>query len=168
MNSKSKSLSNKPTKKQNTTNTSKINRRKSTSNIKSNSNTNIQKSSCSNTQSTQESSQKFSCFDKFIKYLISFNKLEEATRTKLKKENPKKNYSQNNYRINIPLPILEKICLKTYKILSDEPNLLRLSSPIYIFGDIHGQYYDLVHMLNKAGDPSKLNYLFSLEIFVLL
>ena len=48
----------------------------------------------------------FSCFDKFIKYLISFNKLEEATRQKLKKENPKKNYSHNNYRINIPLPIL--------------------------------------------------------------
>ena len=29
-----------------------------------------------------------------------------------------------------------------------------------VVGDIHGQYYDLVHMLNKAGDPAKINYLF--------
>ena len=154
MSSKSKSLSNKPTKTQNTVNTPKITRRKSTSNIKSNTNINIEKSTCSNTQQT------FSCFDKFIKYLISFNKLEEATRSKLRKENPKKNYSQNNYRINIPIPILEKICLKTYKILSDEPNLLRLTSPIYIFGDIHGQYCDLIRFLDIIGLPPNKQFLF--------
>jgi len=27
-------------------------------------------------------------------------------------------------------------------------------------GDIHGQYFDLCHMLDKAGPPPKLNYLF--------
>ena len=27
-------------------------------------------------------------------------------------------------------------------------------------GDIHGQYYDLCHMLDKAGPPSDINYLF--------
>lgn len=35
-----------------------------------------------------------------------------------------------------------------------------MPEPIVIVGDIHGQYYDLVHMLEKAGDPSKINYLF--------
>ena len=45
-------------------------------------------------------------------------------------------------------------------IFKKEPNLVRVAEPIVVVGDIHGQYYDLVHMLNKAGDPSKLNYLF--------
>jgi len=44
--------------------------------------------------------------------------------------------------------------------LKKEPNLVKIPEPVVVVGDIHGQYYDLVHMLNKAGDPSKLNYLF--------
>lgn len=27
-------------------------------------------------------------------------------------------------------------------------------------GDLHGQFYDLINMLNKAGEPDTLNYLF--------
>jgi len=45
-------------------------------------------------------------------------------------------------------------------ILKNEPNLVSVPEPVVVVGDIHGQYYDLVHMLNKAGDPVKLNYLF--------
>jgi serine/threonine-protein phosphatase 2B catalytic subunit len=37
---------------------------------------------------------------------------------------------------------------------------MQVSSPVVIVGDIHGQYYDLVHMLDKAGSPEKYNYLF--------
>ena len=29
-----------------------------------------------------------------------------------------------------------------------------------IVGDLHGQFYDLIHMLEKAGDPQDINYLF--------
>ena len=29
-----------------------------------------------------------------------------------------------------------------------------------IVGDIHGQVHDLVHMIEKAGDPADINYLF--------
>lgn len=29
-----------------------------------------------------------------------------------------------------------------------------------VVGDLHGQYYDLVHLIQKAGDPSTLNYVF--------
>ena len=59
-----------------------------------------------------------------------------------------------------------------------EPNLVKIPEPVVVVGDIHGQYYDLVHMLNKAGDPTKVNYLFlgdyvdrgknSLETIILL
>ena len=41
-----------------------------------------------------------------------------------------------------------------------EPNLLRVPEPIVIVGDIHGQFYDLCHMLDKAGSPADINYLF--------
>jgi serine/threonine-protein phosphatase 2B catalytic subunit len=41
-----------------------------------------------------------------------------------------------------------------------EPNLLECEEPIVIVGDIHGQYYDLWHLLEKAGDPESTNYLF--------
>ena len=44
--------------------------------------------------------------------------------------------------------------------LEKEPNLCRIGEPIVIVGDIHGQYHDLCHMLDKAGPPPNINYLF--------
>ena len=35
-----------------------------------------------------------------------------------------------------------------------------MAEPIVIVGDIHGQVHDLVHMIDKAGDPADINYLF--------
>ncbi|XP_071181089.1 uncharacterized protein [Mytilus edulis] len=36
------------------------------------------------------------------------------------------------------------LCRQTKEILSDEPRLVKLTSPVYILGDIHGNYRDLV------------------------
>lgn len=49
---------------------------------------------------------------------------------------------------------------QTKKIMRNEPNLIEVAEPTVIVGDIHGQYFDLVHMLEKAGSPEKLNYVF--------
>ena len=61
-------------------------------------------------------------------------------------------------------PLLKSQVIKILKMGTDifksEANLVKVPEPIVVVGDIHGQYYDLVHMLNKAGDPAKLNYLF--------
>lgn len=45
-------------------------------------------------------------------------------------------------------------------MIAKEPNLVKIGEPIVIVGDLHGQYYDLVHMLEKAGDPADINYLY--------
>ena len=44
--------------------------------------------------------------------------------------------------------------------LKKEPNMIKINEPIVIVGDLHGQYYDLIHMLEKAGDPEDMNYIF--------
>jgi serine/threonine-protein phosphatase 2B catalytic subunit len=46
-------------------------------------------------------------------------------------------------------------------LLAKEPNVLETEAPITIVGDLHGQFFDLVHMLGKAGEPGPDNrYLF--------
>jgi serine/threonine-protein phosphatase 2B catalytic subunit len=45
-------------------------------------------------------------------------------------------------------------------ILKKEENLMKIAEPVCVVGDIHGQYYDFLHLLEKAGSPKKINYLF--------
>lgn len=45
-------------------------------------------------------------------------------------------------------------------ILRNEPNVLRLTDPISIIGDIHGQLYDMEKIIGAAGDPGEGKYLF--------
>ncbi|KAF9559982.1 Metallo-dependent phosphatase [Agrocybe pediades] len=45
-------------------------------------------------------------------------------------------------------------------ILSREPNMVPVKSPVTICGDIHGQYYDLMKMFDVGGDLKDSCYLF--------
>jgi len=49
---------------------------------------------------------------------------------------------------------------KASEIFRKEPNLLVLDDPITVCGDIHGQFFDLLRLLEAAGDPEKTQYLF--------
>lgn len=42
------------------------------------------------------------------------------------------------------------ICKKASELFEAEPNLLKLNDPITVVGDIHGQYYDLVKLLEVS------------------
>eukprot|EP01069_Polyplicarium_translucidae_P002354 Polyplicarium_translucidae@DN2007_c0_g1_i2.p1 len=72
------------------------------------------------------------------------------------------------------LDLISKVSERT----GAEPNLLKLKDPITVVGDIHGQYYDMVKLLEVGGDPDNTQYLFlgdfvdrgsfSIEVLLLL
>ena len=41
-------------------------------------------------------------------------------------------------------------------LLKKEPNIVRIQEPVIIVGDIHGQYYDMIHMFEKVVDQRNL------------
>jgi len=45
-----------------------------------------------------------------------------------------------------------EIIAEATKILKKEPNVMRIKEPVIIVGDIHGQYYDMIHMFEKVVD----------------
>lgn len=47
---------------------------------------------------------------------------------------------------------LVELFSRTIDILQNEPNLALLQEPMVIVGDIHGQYFDLIHMFEKIVD----------------
>jgi len=49
---------------------------------------------------------------------------------------------------------------KFIEVLYEEPNLVKLTAPITICGDIHGQLFDLFEIFKTGGDPATTQYLF--------
>lgn len=45
-------------------------------------------------------------------------------------------------------------------IVKAEPNIVKIQDPITVVGDIHGQYYDLLKLLEVGGNPENTKYLF--------
>ena len=55
--------------------------------------------------------------------------------------------------------ILELV--STFKnIIKSESNVIKVQDPLIIVGDLHGQFYDLLRIFTKGGDPSITKYLF--------
>lgn len=54
-------------------------------------------------------------------------------------------------------PFDELFCVfhnQALEILKEEPNCLDLEAPVKIVGDLHGQFFDLISMLDNCGAPS--------------
>ena len=50
---------------------------------------------------------------------------------------------------------------KVTEIMTHEPNVVRLDDPVTIVGDLHGQFFDLAHILRIAGSaPPERSFLF--------
>lgn len=46
------------------------------------------------------------------------------------------------------------------KVFRAEKNILQLKYPVTVCGDVHGQFFDLVRLLEVGGDPKETQYLF--------
>lgn len=70
--------------------------------------------------------------------------------------------SQRSLKDKLPLSTQEiKFILgRARSIFLEQPTLLRLSPPVKIVGDIHGQFHDLIRIFNSCGYPPYTNYLF--------
>ncbi|KAJ7680817.1 Metallo-dependent phosphatase-like protein [Mycena polygramma] len=56
--------------------------------------------------------------------------------------------------------LLREICAKAKEVLMRESNVVHVSSPVTVVGDIHGQFYDLLEIFRVGGFPPDTNYLF--------
>eukprot|EP00298_Acanthocystis_sp_HF-20_P016360 c21459_g1_i1.p1 GENE.c21459_g1_i1~~c21459_g1_i1.p1 ORF type:complete len:308 (-),score=106.53 c21459_g1_i1:47-970(-) len=74
--------------------------------------------------------------------------------------------------------LLKKLANKVAEILIEEPNLVQITPPVVIVGDVHGQFHDLREMFKVIGEAPEKQFLFlgdyvdrganSLETLVLL
>eukprot|EP00931_Biecheleriopsis_adriatica_P055425 TRINITY_DN32768_c0_g1_i1.p1 TRINITY_DN32768_c0_g1~~TRINITY_DN32768_c0_g1_i1.p1 ORF type:complete len:327 (+),score=70.99 TRINITY_DN32768_c0_g1_i1:29-1009(+) len=62
------------------------------------------------------------------------------------------------------VPLVEEelfmLCDKVRGIFAEQPMLLELDAPMKVAGDIHGQYFDMLRLLDFGGSPEESNYLF--------
>ncbi|KAJ7495964.1 Metallo-dependent phosphatase-like protein [Mycena galericulata] len=56
--------------------------------------------------------------------------------------------------------LLREICTKTKEVLMRESNVVHVSAPVTVVGDIHGQFYDLIEIFRIGGYAPNTNYLF--------
>ena len=93
-------------------------------------------------------------FINFINHLLTFNKQMELLYIQKPSERNKP------FRFNISSNVIMKLCDLVKPILYNEKNVLIIDSPINIFGDIHGQFSDMIHFLEITGLPPNHKFLF--------
>ena len=119
------------------------------------------KQSVNDTQTETESNHKN--FVNFINHLLTFNKQMDL----IKKQSQQSQQSQQNktntvlpFRFNISSRVIIKLCELVKPILQGEPNIIDINAPINVFGDIHGQFSDMIHFLEMTGLPPNNKFLF--------
>ena len=57
---------------------------------------------------------------------------------------------------------LKKLCTRDSELLMEESNVQPVCSPVTIVGDLHGQLFDLLHLLSDeiGGSPPDTKYIF--------
>mmetsp|Transcript_27736 Transcript_27736/g.61173 ORF Transcript_27736/g.61173 Transcript_27736/m.61173 type:complete len:311 (-) Transcript_27736:21-953(-) len=55
---------------------------------------------------------------------------------------------------------IEDLCLKAKDVFARQPMLLELEAPMTVLGDTHGQFLDMLRLMEFGGDPATVNYLF--------
>lgn len=69
--------------------------------------------------------------------------------------NDKKKYPKNVPFVDLPQEMIEYLIKKVQIIFEKEKPLLQFEAPVKMFGDIHGQFSDLLHMFKEMADKNK-------------
>ena len=59
-----------------------------------------------------------------------------------------------------------RILKEATELLKSEPNILAIKEPACVVGDIHGQFYDLLKVLEIGGNPTEMQYGCNLYIYI--
>ena len=62
--------------------------------------------------------------------------------------------------VNLSEDDIRLLCMRSKPILLEQPMLLELEAPIKICGDVHGQFTDLLRLLEYGGFPPESSYIF--------
>jgi serine/threonine-protein phosphatase PP1 catalytic subunit len=62
--------------------------------------------------------------------------------------------------VTLEIGDLEWLCIKAIDGLSRDSMLLSFEAPIVVLGDIHGQFNDMMHFIERGGSLSSTTYLF--------
>ena len=98
-------------------------------------------------------------YQTLINHLLTYNTKHDQ----LKQQDPIK--GNKPFRFQIPKTTILELSRHVRVLLKREPNLLRLKAPLNLFGDIHGQFGDLVrfiHMINRSN--GKKRFIFNGDI----
>lgn len=93
-------------------------------------------------------------FVSFVNHLLSY----EHQRTLIHKQKPELEHIP--FRFNIEANTMINLANKAIPIFKAESNLLEISAPINLFGDIHGQFLDMVRFMKMTGLPPQQKFLF--------
>lgn len=69
-------------------------------------------------------------------------------------------FNRTQTHVNLDEADILFVVNQVYPIIKSEPNLLKLQPPMYICGDIHGQYADMLQLLKLGQLPPNSKYLF--------
>lgn len=65
---------------------------------------------------------------------------------------------------SLPEPALLSLCAHVRSLLLESPNIVPVSTPVTVCGDLHGQFWDLLELLRKGGDVPGTSYVFMVRL----
>lgn len=55
---------------------------------------------------------------------------------------------------------VRQLCSRVKEIMADESNVIRVSAPVTVCGDVHGQFYDVLELFRNGGQVPDTSYVF--------
>ena len=93
-------------------------------------------------------------FIDFINHLLTFNKQMSLYHNKFP------NSQKLPFRFNISSRVIIKLAELARAVFASEENILRITAPLNVFGDIHGQFSDMIRFFEMTGLPPDNGFLF--------